>query len=200
MFPIAYATEIFHGEKVKRKSSFDIIIMRKELLVYLLLEKIVSFPKANEPFYHCRFIPFFNIHCFCQETYFHDNIKSDGGYFMANCSGCGEWYHKKFFWDMKYYIHLKCFVAKNKLCGFYNLYNENKVFIRGGLMCGEIKHFQKRGSGLFFHSKQPNITFTAIALSWPGYCKAGLYLTTFPGNLQLFPGFKVVLRFTQSSF
>ena len=29
------------------------------------------------------------------ELWLHDNIKSDDGFFMVNCSGCNKWYHKK---------------------------------------------------------------------------------------------------------
>ena len=61
--------------------------MRKQLLVCLLLEKFSPIPKTNKQFYCCRSIPlFFDVYCICREAYFHDYIKSDDGYFMANCS------------------------------------------------------------------------------------------------------------------
>ena len=37
----------------------------------------------------------FFVYSICGEALFHDDIKSDDEYFMANCSDCGEWYHKK---------------------------------------------------------------------------------------------------------
>ena len=47
----------------------------------------------------------------CREAYFHDNNKLDDGYFMANCSVCGEWNHKKcmniqveVLWNEKYHM------------------------------------------------------------------------------------------------
>ena len=70
--------------------------MRKLFLVYLQLEQFPTFPKTNKRFYRCRSIPlFFDVYCVCGEAYFHDDIKSDDGYIMANCSGCSERYHKK---------------------------------------------------------------------------------------------------------
>ena len=33
--------------------------------------------------------------------------------------------------------------AENKLYELYNLYHENKGFICGGLMCGEMQNFEK---------------------------------------------------------
>ena len=66
-------------------SSFDIKLMHKQLLVCF------QFLNTNKRFYRCRSIPlFFDVHCICWEAYFHDDIKSDDGYFMANCSGCSE--------------------------------------------------------------------------------------------------------------
>ena len=84
MFTIAYATEISHGQKVK-------------ILVCLKLEKISPLPKTtNKRFYRCRSIPLlFYIYFICREACFHDDVKSDDEYFMANCSDCGKWYHKK---------------------------------------------------------------------------------------------------------
>ena len=92
--------------------SFDITLIRRQLLVCLQLEKISPFPKTNERFYRCGSIPlFFYIHCIWREAYFHDDIKSDDGYFMATCSSCGDWCHKKcmntqlnVFWDEKYHM------------------------------------------------------------------------------------------------
>ena len=70
--------------------------MRKQLLVCLQLEKISPFRKTKKRFYRCRSILlFFDIYCICREAYFHDDIKSDDGYCMANYNGCGEFYHKK---------------------------------------------------------------------------------------------------------
>ena len=75
--------------------------------------------------------------CICREAFFHDAIKSDNGYFMASCSGCGEWYHEKCI-----NLQVKVFemrsttcngnslFAENKVYQLYNLYNENK-----GLIC-----------------------------------------------------------------
>ena len=83
--------------------------MRKQLLVCLKLEKISPFSKTNKRFYHCRSIPLiFYIYCICREAFFHDDIKSNDGFFMAN-------------------------FADNKVYELYNFYNENK-----GLVCRKI--------------------------------------------------------------
>ena len=113
--------------------------MRKKLLICLQLEKISAFPQTSKRFYRCRSIPlFFYIYCVCRKAYLHDDIKSDDEYFMAECSGCGEWYHKKCM-----NIRVKVFemrsttcngnamFAENKVYELYNLYSENK-----GLICG----------------------------------------------------------------
>ena len=44
----------------------------------------------------------------------------------------------KVFWDEKYHMQWKCSVCRKELYELYNLYNENKGLICGGLMCGEI--------------------------------------------------------------
>ena len=111
MFAIAHAIEILHGENVE-KSSFDVNLMRDHLLVCLQLQKFSPFPKTNKRVYRCRSVSlFFDVYCICREAYFHDDVKSDDGYFMANCNSCGEWYHKKcmnipvkVFQDEKYHM------------------------------------------------------------------------------------------------
>ena len=75
----------------------------------------------------------------------------DDGYFMANCSGCGEWYHNKS-WTFK----LKIFEIKITTYNRNALFAENKLNeneIRGLSvedLCGEIRHFQKLGCGNIF--------------------------------------------------
>ena len=65
--------------------------MHEPQLVCLQLEKFSPFPYTNKRFYRYRSIPlFFYEYCICREAYFHDDIKADDGYFMANSSGCGE--------------------------------------------------------------------------------------------------------------
>ena len=110
-FAIAHAIEILHGEIVEN-SSFDVTLMRDHLLVCLQLQILSPFPKTNERVYRSRSVClFFNVYCICREAYFHDDVKSDDGYFMANCNSCGEWYHKKcmnipvkIFQDEKYHM------------------------------------------------------------------------------------------------
>ena len=114
-FAIAHAIEILLSENVE-KSSFNVTLMRDHLLVCLQLQKISPFPKTNKRVCRCRSVSlFFDVYCICRETYFHDDLKSDDGYFMANCKSCGEWYHKKcmnnpvkVFRDEKYHMQWKC--------------------------------------------------------------------------------------------
>ena len=66
---------------------FYITLMRAHSLVCMQLEKTLPFPETNKRFYRCRSIPlYFYIYYTCREAYFHDSIKSDDRYFMANCS------------------------------------------------------------------------------------------------------------------
>ena len=124
MFAIAHAIEILHGENVE-KSSFDVNLMRDHLLVCLQLQKFSPFPKTNKRVYRCRSVSlFFDVYCICREAYFHDDVKSDDIYFMANCNNCGEWYCKKcmnipvkVFRDEKYHSG-NALLAENKLYEF----------------------------------------------------------------------------------
>ena len=92
--------------------------MREPQLVCLQLEKCSPFPKTNKWFYRCISIPLlFYVYIISREAYFH--IKSDDGYFLANRSGCGVWYHKKcmniqvkVFWDKKDRMQWKCSVCR----------------------------------------------------------------------------------------
>ena len=63
----------------------------------ILLNKFSPFPKTNKQFYRYRSIPlfFFYVYCICWEASFHYDIKSNDGFFTANRSGCGEWYHRE---------------------------------------------------------------------------------------------------------
>ena len=61
----------------------------------------------------------FYVHIISREAYFHNDIKSDDGYFLTNRSGCGGWYHKKcmniqvkVFWDKKDRMQWKCSVCR----------------------------------------------------------------------------------------
>ena len=82
--------------KIGENSPFDIALMHDTLKVCLQLEKLSPFPQINKQLYCCRSIPsFFDVYCICWEAYFHDDVKSDDGYFLENCSGCGKWHLKK---------------------------------------------------------------------------------------------------------
>ena len=124
-----------------KNSSFEITLMRKKLLICLQLEKISAFPQTSKRFYRCRSIPlFFYIYCVCRKAYLHDDIKSDDEYFMAECSGCGECYHKKcmniqvkVFEMRSTTCHGNAMFAENKVYELYNLCSENK-----GLICGRL--------------------------------------------------------------
>ena len=95
IFAIAHAIEILHGENVEN-SSFDVTLMRDHLLVCLQLQKFSPFPKTIKRVYRCRSVSlFFDVYRIYREAYFHDDVKSDDGYFMANCKSCSKWYHRK---------------------------------------------------------------------------------------------------------
>ena len=99
------------------------------------LEKCSPFPKTNKQFYRYRSIPlFFYVYCICREAYFHDDIKSDDGYFIANHGGCGKWYHNKCMnIQVKAFLSTSC--NENALCAENKLHeNENKALICEGRM------------------------------------------------------------------
>ena len=89
-------------------------------LTSLPAEKLSPFLNTNKRVYLCRSVSlFFAVNCICRKAYFHDNVKLDDGYFMANCNSCGEWYHKKcmnipvkVFRDEKHHIQWKCSVCR----------------------------------------------------------------------------------------
>ena len=64
----------------------------------------------------------FFVYSICGEASFHDDVKSDDEYFMANCSDCGEWYHKKCI-----NIQVKVFEIGNTTCNGNALFAENKL-------------------------------------------------------------------------
>ena len=112
--------------------------MLKQLLVCLELEKLRHFQRPIDDFIAVDLFLFFNIYCICGEAYFHDDIKSDDEYFRASCSGYGERYHKKCINiqvnGMEWKWNGNALFTENKVYELYNLCNENKRLICGGLM------------------------------------------------------------------
>ena len=103
--------------------------------------KILPFTKTNKRFYRCRSIPlYFYIYCTCWEAYFHDNIKSDNRYFMAKCTTTrSAWIFKLKFLKMRSSTcNGNALFIEIKLYALYNIPNENKGLICGGVMRGEI--------------------------------------------------------------
>ena len=107
----------------------------------------------------------FYVHIISREAYFHNDIKSDDGYFLTNRSGCGGWYHKKcmniqvkVFWDKKDRMQWKCSVCRKyiirirpdfKICWFV----VSRVFFFWVHTAGQkifFYHFEMEKIALFF--------------------------------------------------
>ena len=76
-------------------------------------------------------------------AYFHDDVKSDDGYFMVNCSGCGEGYQKMF-----RKIQVKIFCDAMEMLCLQKISYMNYITYAVKIKCfsveklrGEIRHF-----------------------------------------------------------
>ena len=95
--------------------------MRKHLLAQLENETMTPFPQQTKQVKRGKEVTHhFPLYSKCRVPFFEDDPKEDKGFFMAFCSVCGEWYHKRC-----ENIPLPFFETKKKLL-YGNARNVNK--------------------------------------------------------------------------
>ena len=106
VFAVANAIELLSGSKIE-SVCYDPSLMRDHLLTcpslirdHLLtcmqLEEFSPFPRTTKRVSRCRASTLFHdVFCVCRDAYFDADCDDDDGKFMAMCSMCKEWFHKK---------------------------------------------------------------------------------------------------------
>ena len=94
LFAVAVATDLAFGIDPSA-NSFDPSLMRGHLLQCFEDDRLTPFPVIKKRFKICcsKMITC-DIYCYCRDVYLDDDIQSSEN-FMANCSNCDEWYHRK---------------------------------------------------------------------------------------------------------
>ena len=95
IFAIAFATDIAYNHKPEQRT-YNQSVMRKHLLAQLENEIMTPFPQQTKQVKRGKEVTHrFPLYCKCRVPFFKDDLKEDKGFFMAFCSVCGEWYHKR---------------------------------------------------------------------------------------------------------
>ena len=95
VFAIAFAADVCFGLP-PNESCYDVIEMRNHLSTCLQLQELSPFPKISRRVPRCRFFQrYINIFCVCRQNFFMSDTKDSADNFMARCSICYEWFHKK---------------------------------------------------------------------------------------------------------
>ena len=95
VFAIAFAVDVCFGLP-PNESCYDVIEMRNHLSTCLQLQESSPFLNISRRVPHCRFFQWYiDISCVCQQNFFMSNMKDCADNFMARCSICFEWFHKK---------------------------------------------------------------------------------------------------------
>ena len=95
IFGIAFVTDIAYNHKPEQRT-YNRSVMRKHLLAQLENETMTPFPQQTKQVKRGKEVTHrFPLYCKCRVPFFEDDPKEDKGFFMAFCSVCGEWYHKR---------------------------------------------------------------------------------------------------------
>ena len=95
VFAIAFAVDVCFGLP-PNESCYDVIEMRNHSSTCLQLQELSPFPKIASRVPRCRlFQRYIDIFFVCRENVFMSDSKDSVDNFMARCSICYEWFHKK---------------------------------------------------------------------------------------------------------
>ena len=95
IFAIAFATDIAYNHKPEQRT-YNQSVMRKYLLAQLENETMIPFPQQTKRVKRVKEVTYrFPLFCKYRVPFFEDDWKEDKGVFMAFCSVCGEWHHKR---------------------------------------------------------------------------------------------------------
>ena len=95
VFSIAFLVEILFGND-PRNCSFFPGGMREHLLTCLQLKEFSMFPKTTNRVPKSKScIEKHRVFCVCRDVFFDQDVDENNGNFMAECSRCNEWFHRK---------------------------------------------------------------------------------------------------------
>ena len=95
IFAIAFATDIAYNHKPEQRT-YNQSVIRKHLLAQLENKTMTPFPQQTKRVKRGKEVTHrFPLYCKCRVPFFEDDPKEDKGFFMAFCSVCGEYYHKR---------------------------------------------------------------------------------------------------------
>ena len=98
LFSIAFAVDIAFGITPKERAYAE-SEMRNHLLKCFKNRKMSPFPQVPPKHRGIKkskdSILIEDVHCTCRRIYITSDMEKDPGFFMAMCSVCEEWYHKK---------------------------------------------------------------------------------------------------------
>ena len=94
LFAVAFATDLAADTDPTLKN-FDASLMRSHLLNCLEANEMKPFPVTKKRYKKCKpSLITQDVYCFCRDIYIESDVAKSGN-FMANCSSCDEWYHRK---------------------------------------------------------------------------------------------------------
>ena len=95
IFAIAFATDIAYNHKPEQRT-YNQSVMRKHLLAQLENKTMTPFPQQTKRVKRRKEVTHrFPLYCKCRVSFLEDDPKEDKRFFMAFCSVCREWYHKR---------------------------------------------------------------------------------------------------------
>ena len=95
IFAIAFQTDITFNHKLEQRT-YNQSVMRKHLLAQLENETMTPFPQQTKRVKRGKEVTHrFPLYCKCQVSFFEDDRKEDKEVFIAFCSVCREWCHKR---------------------------------------------------------------------------------------------------------
>ena len=95
VFAIVFAVDVCFGLP-PNESCYDVIEMGNHSSTCLQLQELSPFPKIARRVPRCRlFQRYIDIFFVCRESVFMSDSKDSVDNFMARCSICYEWFHKK---------------------------------------------------------------------------------------------------------
>ena len=95
IFARDFANDIAHNHQPEQRT-YKQSVIRKNLLAQLENETITPFPQQTKRVQRGKEVTHrFPLYCKWRLPFFEDDPKEDKGFFMAFCSVCKEWYHKR---------------------------------------------------------------------------------------------------------
>ena len=97
IFALAFAIDFAEGIDPSERY-YDEKALRNDLLQCFRNNEINQFPQGDMP---VKSKPskivykVYEVFCICKDVFFEEDVEKEPENFMAECSNCGEWYHRK---------------------------------------------------------------------------------------------------------